>query len=125
MKEDLELLLMALESSLFERQQSSSSIRYKDASRNFHRIRAEFWRTLGQRLDHPGLARQAINVASEVPVNRVKPKDTGTKKWQEACMCPCAGGSLRQGGPAQRHTLRHQRVARLDARSDPFAERKG
>ena len=35
----------------------SSSIWYKDASRNVHRIRAEFWRRLDPTLDHRGQAR--------------------------------------------------------------------
>ena len=38
-------------------QLSSSSIFYKDDSRNVHRIRAEFWRWWDRRLDHRGLAR--------------------------------------------------------------------
>ena len=42
---------------LYEKHKSSSSIWYKDASRNIHRIRAEFWRRLDRRLHHRGLAR--------------------------------------------------------------------
>ena len=42
--------------SLLERK-SSSSIWHKSASRDFQRIRSEFWRRLDQRLDHRGMAR--------------------------------------------------------------------
>ena len=44
-------------SNLYERQKSCSSIWYNDASRNLHRVHAEFWRRLDQRLGHRGLAR--------------------------------------------------------------------
>ena len=75
------------------------------------------------------------NVASKVHVNQFKSKEVGIKKLQEAFTFPCAEGSLRQEGHAQRQTFRHQRVESLDAggvpstlgeaRSDPFAVREG
>ena len=55
------------------------------------------------------------NAASEVHVKSFKSKEVGIKKMLEACVFPCAGGSLRQEGHAQRQTLRHQRVERFDA----------
>ena len=45
------------QSTLYERQKSSSSIWYTCASWNIHRIVSEFWRMLDRRLDHRGLAR--------------------------------------------------------------------
>ena len=44
-----------LESHLYERQ-ASSALWCKYASRNIHRVRAEFWRRLDGRLDHRGRA---------------------------------------------------------------------
>ena len=48
------------------------------------------------------------NAASEVHVNRFKPKEVGIMKLQEAFVFFSADGSLRQEGHAQRYTLRHQ-----------------
>ena len=56
---------------------------------------------------------------SEVHVKRFKSKEVGSKKLQEAFLFSCADGSLRQGCHAQRQTLRHQRVERLDAGGVP------
>ena len=69
------------------------------------------------------------NVASEVHV-RFKSKEVGMKRLQEAFISPCADGSQRHEGHAQRQTLRHQRVESFcaggvpstlgEARGDPL-----
>ena len=59
------------------------------------------------------------NVASKVHVNQFKSKEVGIKMLQEAFTFPCAEGSLRQEGHAQRQTFRHQRVESLDAGGVP------
>ena len=51
--------------------------------------------------------------------NQFKSKEVGIKKLQEAFTFPCAEGSLRQEGHAQRQTFRHQRVESLDAGGVP------
>ena len=64
MKEDLTFRLMVQLCqwelhflNIYERQKSSPSIWDKDASRNIHRVRFEFWRRSDQRLEHRGLVR--------------------------------------------------------------------
>ena len=49
--------LIFLQSSLYDRQKSSSSILCKDACRKIYQIRSEFWRSLDRRLAAHGLAR--------------------------------------------------------------------
>ena len=75
-------------------------------------MRFEFWRT-GDLII--GDWHHSENyVASEVHVKRCKSKEAGIKKWQEAFVPPCADGSLRHEGHAQRQTLRCQRVESFD-----------
>ena len=45
------------------------------------------------------------NVASEVHVERFNFQEVGVMKLQEAFICPCTDGSLREEGHAQRHTF--------------------
>ena len=52
------------------------------------------------------------NIASEVHVKRFKSKVVRIKRLQEAFVCLCADGSLRQEDHTQRQTLRHKRVER-------------
>ena len=56
------------------------------------------------------------NVASGCHVTGFKPKVVGSKILQRVQICPCADGSLKQEGHAQRQTFRLKRVESFDAR---------
>ena len=108
-------------SNLYERQESSSSIWNKDASRNIHRIRAESWRSLDPRVDHRGLVRHwrqrrfwSRRQKSPNPT-MLEPSNCRQHSYFFAQIVP-----LRQAGHARRQTFRHQRVESFDAGAVPF-----
>ena len=98
--------------SLYERQKSSSSIWYKSASSNFHRIRAEFWRS-------SSLSSGTCTTLRTTSRQKFASTDSSPKKLESrncrkhlyffAQMVPGTKGH------AQRQTLRHQRVESFDA----------
>ena len=89
---------------------SSSSIWYKDASRNILRMRAEFWRRLDRRLDHCGLPALRTSSRQKFTSKDSSPKKLESRNWRKHSYFPFADGFLMLEGHARRQTLRHQRV---------------